>query len=223
MFDTEQQLVNEVTCLLKVSSSKKIPRPLKCKNQVIMHEVNLGYGVADIVVTQCVDSPEKRNIYLNILEIKILRIINENSGITVARIKDATRLPRRNIINAIYSLEDLKLVRSEKDTISPLKKYVSIVKKTIAIEAKLRNWQRALHQAYRYKWFSQKSFVCLPINRVNPAIKNIEKFKKMGVGLIGVCKDKGLRVFHNPRSESPISDEMAILLSECVLNEMHTS
>jgi len=223
MFDSEQQLVNEVTCLLKSSSSKRIPVALKCKNQVILHEVNLGYGVADIVLTQCVEFPEIRNKYLNLLEIKILKIINENFGITVESIIEKTRLPRRQIISAIHSLENLRLVRRGKDTITPLKKYVSTVKKTIAIEAKLRNWQRALKQAYRYKWFSHKSFVCLPSNRVNPAIKHIEKFKKMGVGLIGFCEEKGFKVFYSPRTEKPISDEMAILLNECVLSALHAS
>ena len=223
MFDSEQQLVNEVTCLLKSSSPERIPVALKCKNQVILHEVNLGYGVADIVLTQCVEFPERRNKYLNILEIKILKIINENSIMTVESIIEKTRIPRRKIISAIHSLEKLRLVRSGKDTISPLKKYVSTVKKTIAIEAKLRNWQRALKQAYRYKWFSHKSFVCLPINRVKPAIKNIQNFKKMGVGLIGFCEDKGFQVIYSPRTEKPISDEMATLLNECVLSVLHAS
>lgn len=223
MFDSEQQLVNEVTCLLKSSSSKSIPADLKCKNQVILQEVNLGYGIADIVLTQCVEFPEKRNEYLNLLEIKILKIINENSGITVEIIIEKTRLPRRKITSAIHSLENLRLVRSGKDRISPLKKYVRTVQKTIAIEAKLRNWQRALKQAYRYKWFSHKSFVCLPSNRVSPARKNIEKFKKMGVGLIGFCEDKGFQVFYSPRTEKPISDEMTIMLNECVLSALHAA
>ena len=223
MFDSEQQLVNEVTYLLKSSSPKKIPVALKCKNQVILHEVNLGYGVADIVLTQCVEFPERRNKYLNLLEIKILKIIAENSRVTVESIIEKTRLPRRKIISAIHSLENLRLVRSGKDTISPLKKYASTVKKTIAIEAKLQNWQRALKQAYRYKWFSHQSFVCLPSDRVNPARKNIEKFKKMGVGLIGFCADKGFQVFYSPKTEKPISDEMAIMLNECVLSTLHAS
>lgn len=223
MFDSEHQLVNEVTSLLRSPSSKRIPVDLKCKNQIILQEVNLGYGVADIVLTQCVESPEKRNKYLNLLEIKTLKIINENPEITVESITEKTKVPRRKIISAIHFLENLSLVRNEKDMISPLKKYVSTVKNTIAIEAKLRNWQRALKQAYRYKWFSHKSFVCLPSNRVNPARKNIEKFKKMGVGLVGFCENKGFQVIYSPRTEEPISNEMAILLNECVLSELHAS
>ena len=223
MFDTEKQLVDKMTSQLKASSSERIPEDLKCKNQVILHEVNLGYGIADIVLTQCVEFPERRNKYLNLLEIKILKIINENSRVTVESIIEKTRLPKKKIINAIHSLENLGLVNSGKDTISPLKKYASTVKKTIAIEAKLHNWQRALKQAYRYKWFSHKSFVCLPSNSVNPARKNIEKFKKMGVGLIGFCEDKGFQVFYSPKTEKPISDEMTIMLNECVLSVLHAS
>ena len=190
---------------------------------MILHEVNLGYGIADIVLNQCVEFPEMRNNYLNLIEIKLLKIINENSGVTIESIVEKTRLSRRKVISSIHALENLRLVRSGKDTISPLKKYSSTVKKTIAIEAKLHNWQRALKQAYRYKWFSHKSFVCLPNNRVNPARNNIEKFKEMGVGLIGFCEDKGLQIFHSPRSEKPISDEMIIMLNERVLSALNAS
>lgn len=223
MFDTEQQLVDEVTCNLKSSSPKRIPVALKCTNQVILHEVNLGYGIADIVLGQCVESPEKRTKYLNLIEIKLLKIINENSGVTIERIIEKTRLPKRRVVNAIHSLEDLKLVGTVNGTISPLKKYARTVQKTIAIEAKLHNWQRALKQAYRYKWFSDKSFVCLPSNNVSSAKKNIDKFKKMGVGLMGFCEDKGFQIFYSPKTESPISDEMSIMLNECVLSALHAS
>lgn len=223
MFETEQQLVDEVTCLLRYPSTKKIPVALRCTNQVILHEVDLGYGIADIVLSQCVEFPEIRNKYLNLAEIKTLKIINENSEVTVESIIEKTRFSRRKVISAIHSLENLELVINRKDSICPLNKYTRTVKKTIAIEAKLQNWQRALKQAYRYKWFSDKSFVCLPSNKVNPAKKNIDKFKKMGVGLIGFCEEKGFQVFYSPRTEIPISDEMTIMLNECVLSTLHTS
>ncbi len=222
MFDTEQKLVDEVTALLE-SESSKVPKVLRSKNQMVLKEVNLGYGIADIVLTEYIATDEKRNKFLNPLEIKLLDIINRNSGITIERIVSKTRLTKRKVRTGISSLENSRFVRIVEGQMTPLTDYISTVKKTIAIEAKLHNWKRALNQAYRYKWFSNKSFVCLPSNTVKPAFNNIELFKKMGVGLIEVCKDKGIKILYNPKSTRPLSKEMSILLNEYVLSELHTS
>ncbi len=222
MFDTEQKLVDEVTSLLE-SDSSKVPKSLRYKNQMVLKEVNLGYGIADIVLTECITPTENRKTFLNLLEIKLLNIINRSPGITIERIVKKTRLDKQKVRKGICSLENFKLVRTDEGRLAPLNDYTRTVINSIAIEAKLRNWKRALNQAYRYKWFSQKSFVCLPSNTIKPASKNIDIFKKMGVGLIEVCKQNGIKILYNPRPKRPISKEMSILLNECVLNELQTS
>jgi hypothetical protein len=65
-----------------------------------------------------------------------------------------------------------------------VKKYTQILDNVISIEAKLKNWKRALQQAYRYKRFSHFSFVLLDEKYSSSAIKNLSTFEKMGVGLI---------------------------------------
>lgn len=222
MFDTEEKLVDEITSLLE-STTSKVPKGLRYENQKILKEVNLGYGIADIVLTECSETPEKRNRFLNPLEIKLLNIINRNPEITIEHIVSKTRLPKRKVSKIVLSLEKLGLTKTAERKISLLTTYNSTVKNATAIEAKLRNWKRALNQAYRYKWFSQKSFVCLPINTIKPALKNIDIFKKMGVGLIAVCKHNGMKILYNPRPKKPISKEMSLLLNEFVLSKMHVS
>ncbi len=222
MFETEQNLVDELTALLE-SASSKVPSGLRCKNQLILKEVNLGYGIADIVVTQCAAIPEKRNIFLNICEIKLLNIINEHPGISVNAIINKTKLSKRKVTRSIRTLESVGLARAADDEINPLGEYINTVKNTIAIEAKLHNWKRALKQAYRYKWFSHKSFVCLPSNTVKSAFRNISLFKDMEVGLIEICKNHGVKILYNPSPKRPISKEMSILLNECVLSELCAS
>jgi hypothetical protein len=55
--------------------------------------------------------------------------------------------------------------------------------KIIAIEAKLRNWQSALSQAYRNKQFADQSWVVLDHACHISAVRNLEKFLRAGVGL----------------------------------------
>lgn len=72
----------------------------------------------------------------------------------------------------------------QKNKYEVIKQYKPIVETIISIEAKLKNWQRALQQACRYRNFSNYSFVLLEEKYSNPAIKNIDSFHSFGIGLI---------------------------------------
>jgi hypothetical protein len=60
----------------------------------------------------------------------------------------------------------------------------------IAIEAKLKNWKTALHQAYKSTSFAHYSYVLLPPESIKIAIKNKDEFKKRNVGLLTIEKDE---------------------------------
>ncbi|MBE3143102.1 MAG: hypothetical protein IMZ61_04160 [Planctomycetes bacterium] len=52
-----------------------------------------------------------------------------------------------------------------------------------AFELKLSNWKQALTQAYRYSYFSDMSIVVLPSKAAVAAVKHLELFRKMHIGL----------------------------------------
>lgn len=78
-------------------------------------------------------------------------------------------------------------------------------KEVISIEAKLKNWKRALVQAYKYRTFSGKSYVYMDIDNINAPLENIDEFKKFNVGLAGVSKT-GITVYYEPKEEKPFSE-----------------
>jgi hypothetical protein len=53
----------------------------------------------------------------------------------------------------------------------------------VAFEAKLDNWKRAFHQAYRSTAYANKSYVIVPGNVANRAMRDREEFELRGVGL----------------------------------------
>jgi hypothetical protein len=53
----------------------------------------------------------------------------------------------------------------------------------IAVEAKLRDWKSALHQAYRNTCFAHQSFVLLPKATALTALRFLAEFERRGVGL----------------------------------------
>lgn len=220
MYETEGILVDEITAMIERGSSK-IPHSFKADCQVVLTEVNLGFGVADIVLTECEKYLEARNTFLSSTDVNILSIVGDQSGISIDDIIHKTKNSKLRASKSVEKLKDFGLVKISDDLVFTANSYRPIVKRSTAIEVKLRNWKRALNQAYRYKWFSDRSFVCLPHENIQPAISNLESFKKFEVGLIAVCPERGMKIIYSPKYDEPISEDMSILLNENVLSELN--
>lgn len=74
---------------------------------------------------------------------------------------------------------------------------------TIAFELKLRNWRRALSQAFRYRSFAGFSFVLMDHSTVKPALKNIDAFRKANIGLLSIDKEGTLYLHYRPNYKTP--------------------
>lgn len=56
----------------------------------------------------------------------------------------------------------------------------------IAFEAKLTRWRDAVHQAYRSTSFAHYSYVVLPKNAVDNALRRRHEFERRGIGLCSI-------------------------------------
>lgn len=56
-------------------------------------------------------------------------------------------------------------------------------KTLVAFEAKLDNWKRAFHQAYRSTAYANKSYVIVPAHVAARALRDRDEFELRGVGL----------------------------------------
>jgi hypothetical protein len=83
----------------------------------------------------------------------------------------------------------------------------------IAVEAKISNWKRGLYQAYRYKWFANRSYLALDENYIAPAMKNLNQFQELNIGLISVGADK-LDIIVDAKPETPKSHDSFMIASE---------
>lgn len=66
----------------------------------------------------------------------------------------------------------------------------------IAFEAKLSNWRKAIHQAWRNTSFANQVYVVLPRKHATAAIKNRAEFAERGVGLCVIDEDGVEVVIH---------------------------
>lgn len=79
----------------------------------------------------------------------------------------------------------------------------------ISIEAKLKNWKRALIQAYKYRCFSKKSYVYMDDEYIEAPLENIDEFKKFNIGLAGVSNEK-IKIYYEPEEMEPFSKNLYI-------------
>jgi hypothetical protein len=75
----------------------------------------------------------------------------------------------------------------------------------VAIELKLKNWRRALVQAYRYRAFANQSFVILDEAFCKNALLNLSMFEQYNVGLASFNNKNELKIYHIPNFETPFS------------------
>lgn len=74
-----------------------------------------------------------------------------------------------------------------------------------AVEAKLRDWRRALRQAYRYLDYACQSWVLLDASSVGPAIAHLNEFARLNIGLASLSTESKIMIHFVPRSSVPRS------------------
>jgi|GEM_PF-915826 len=217
MFKTEASFVRTITNSVNLDINK-INKINNKEALFIKKEVCLGYGIADIVVAKYQKNKATfRNNSLNLFDISLVRLIRNRKEIDIDEIRRITKFSNKKINISLQKLIEDKIIDVKKENFFSFNNYSSILTNSIAIEAKLKNWKRALNQAYRYKWFAEKSFVFLPKENISPAYKNIHLFKKMNVGLGTISESKELDILYTPKKEHPYSEDMWMLLNECIL------
>lgn len=79
------------------------------------------------------------------------------------------------------------------------------IKYVISYELKLKNWKRAMKQAFRYKLFSNEVYVVMDKKYINSALKNINEFYHYNIGLASFSCKGELYIYFEPETHKPFS------------------
>jgi hypothetical protein len=111
------------------------------------------------------------------------------------------------------------LEKKHKGQYRVVREYQLFIDNIVSIEAKLKNWKRALYQAIRYKQFSNESYVLLDKKNVRPAVKNLFLFKEKNVGLLSMDYD-GYTLHYKPHVEDVKKSHSFFRLNEAVFESL---
>lgn len=191
-------------------------------------EFESGHGIADIVIFGTRKLFEQRVVEFAKIPPRYAVIFGREllpkkfsaqqfSDLTGTGINASVR-----VLNVLVKQYVLK--RLEDERYESIGSYASPVGSIVSIEAKLRDWRRALRQAYRYREFSNQSWVLLDTSRVSPALAQIQQFVRFGVGLASINTSGELFIHHAPLVTAPFSDSRywaeSVLLSRHYLKEL---
>ena len=180
-FQSEQLLVSAFVAFI-----------FKTKNNSIqlVQEFEAGFGRPDVLLygapiaqaASDVKSLAKLNPRLApLLSTTVSKTVQSLSALALA--SGSSEVSARRIAGDLISIDRLKMNDNSNQTftIRPILK--PPFSQVVAIEAKLRDWRRALVQAYRYLQFSTESWVLLDSARAASAIKERALFESCGIGL----------------------------------------
>lgn len=214
MFDREKDLVEAFSL-----NTKKILKDILNKSvarHFVIEEFDSYLGVADIVVGTYRPYLSKKNLRspLNRNWIFPLTTFQLNETLNIEQFQEKFGLTKNSAnlrLNEYCEASFLK--RIKKDTFLVIREYEYIADNVIAVEAKLKNWKRALFQAQRYKKFSDFSFVLLDEHHSNSALANLSAFKDSNIGLI-TMSDTSYCIHYVPEKQNNKKDDYFVRLNE---------
>jgi hypothetical protein len=211
-FQTEAELVSTLRQKLESTYNRDSIK--------IFEEVSLGYGIADIVVCEY-NKPITRTstVVLNHSDINIYHIIRTLGKVSFDKLFDTTRSSKKAISDSLNTLIKGKYIKPIEDSFIIDNCYELPFRNNFAIEAKLKNWKRALYQAYRYKWFAEFAYVVIDAHYAEPALQNLNMFTKYNVGLASISTEGCLIRHFTPVRHKPFDPIMQILFSEMIKND----
>lgn len=176
-------------------------------NTDIAFEVDSGNGIADIVVFKKRKDALDTSCILNIRPnwAYSLAALPYRRSFTASFFADLCCTTERTAERILTEFVDSGFCNKAKNGWKKVKQPRQPLTEVHAIEAKLKNWRRALFQATRYTEFADGSWVLLDDHHSAPALRHIEEFKKRNIGLLLIDNTGQVQEIFHPEIRPPRS------------------
>lgn len=207
-----------VTALLKW-----VPQtlPLDAGALYIVPELGTDHGIADVVGIVLPSQWLARRVQFGAPPVTgraAASIIASFRGFHSAsknRVRERVRMPDETFRRTLGHLRELGAITIVDDivTVNPAV-YLSGPEETVAVEAKIADWQRGLRQASAYGLFASRSYLAVPSTLALSLTARREVFSRNGVGIISIGEDVAPKVLVASRRRGRPSRLHRVLLRE---------
>jgi hypothetical protein len=112
--------------------------------------------------------------------------------------------PFKRLTGVLQRLVDAEAVIGRGNVLRLATKWRRILPRTVAIEAKVSDWKKAVEQASRNTIFANYSYIALPRSLAEHVCQNA-LFDRLGLGLLGVEKGGDVRILRRAPRTKPIA------------------
>lgn len=190
-----------------VVAAKKIVAPALSNVFGLEDEFDCNHGIADLVLYQLRQDWHLSDglQHLSPRWAAALRSLPYRKAFTVDWFSESNLVTRRRALQTLHDYEMSGFCERVRSTGKWIKfrQPRPLVTKIYAIEAKLRDWQRALSQAARYRTFSHQAWVLLDEASIKPALAHIDRFSGLNVGLASLSTDGRFQRYYQPENRKP--------------------
>ena len=230
--------MNVMTATTRVPAEKNLIPTIKAskdkiapKTNFIECEVNSGFGIADIVFFNLDTkiAQKRKQFYASPIKsfeiLEAFSIINKlnSNRINITHLYKKLPYSEKTFKEKILGfLIQNEIARNIDNTYLEFQfNYPVPLGETIAVEAKISNWKRGLYQAYRYKQYADYSYLALHNHYLNRAIRHLDLFRTLNIGLLGVDEIKDeVFIVHKPQIENAFrSDKVRYFATEDILSK----
>ncbi|MBV8371568.1 MAG: hypothetical protein JO036_21870 [Candidatus Eremiobacteraeota bacterium] len=167
----------------------------------VVEELDVRHGRVDLCVYECEEQRAPISAPALRLYSKLHRRFVHLSELTLTLLASV-----RVLQQYARELEHHQLIDRRASLVRRRRAYRYPIRKIIAVEAKLADWQRACEQVLLHRGFAEELWIALDFKHV--ARVNIEQVKKHNIGVVATDRD-GLFIMH-PAVATPFSRSFAL-------------
>jgi hypothetical protein len=197
------------------------------KGSVVIEELGVGYGVADVVAARPSQESIRRRRRLGQTaslprraEVQVIRALRdfETASFAVEHTGISPKRLRYEILRFLVAENYIEEV--EDDAFELRGEYRPVTREIWAVEAKMKNWFEGLCQARRYQHFAHKVYLAISAPRRDRVRDEI--LREHNVGLIAVAHGTA-EILFQPRRQAPRSEELFLLTNERIWEQIHAT
>jgi hypothetical protein len=188
---------------------------------IFLHEAELPTGVPDLIAIEPRPGLNLAMAKCRRLErqhLQILHFLNDSGPNTAEGIvRLLNQLPKRTDMALLDLVKADLVVQRGNQYVSRSVSKVFILKRIIAIEAKMQAWHKALEQASANLWFASHSYILVPALNCLRAV--CQEAQKLGIGVL-VFDGKRTRTALRPRRHAIPASYGSWLLNEWAVGQL---
>lgn len=191
--------------------------------RLLFREPELPTGFPDLVLVYFGRGPVNfapPRVHLTRHHIRLLHHLYSVRGSNIENLSSALLLKEHLVHTFVDDLINSSLVVLRgKTIISKSLPSIFAARRIVAVEAKVKDWRKALYQAAANKWFASHSFILLPKHRRLALIS--EEAQKLGVGVL-VYDGEVTKVVVRAKKNNIPASYGSWLFNEWTIRHLHT-